>query len=561
MIAIKGATFGKLAFTFGLGCLIFWSEPRKCGPGYRYSSLGERRKKSVCKRWRIAGIKEMVVKRYSLMRQAVEIYFEDGSSAFFNFFSRERRVRFTTFVKLAAASAFKSNKGFTLVRKPEKHFLEKRFPERWMKGELSNFEYLALLNKYGGRSFNDLGQYPIFPWVLKDYTSPSLIESSMIYRDFTYPIAAISELKRKEADQKLNALVREGKDRPFQFDAHYLPAKAVLGYMLRLEPYSSLAGREKKHREEPTLHYMEKAWQSVLNDPKNNSELIPEFFYSPSIFPNFNEYYFCSKVASGSIVFWEKIVVDQVVLPEWAKSPHVFIEKNATALESDYVSHGLNEWVDLVFGIKQQDPRIYNLFRELCEETTVRKRRKTLTDENLGEIQESGTIPIKLFRQLHPGKDFTVVSPKSELSLFGTSSPASKAYVLRKLATVGEPVVGILSWAGKTLVLGNSGSLYRLKSEQHASGTVLDFHAKIDTIHPRRKPFNSLRKAFLYDGQRTCGIIDNPQQSDDKVALLYSGFYDNTIKTVVLSGPATTGSSAVLDPITEHPRVEDVLKF
>ena len=38
-------------------------------------------------------------------------------------------------------------------------------------GEMSNFQYLMQLNTLAGRSYNDLMQYPIFPWVLADYES------------------------------------------------------------------------------------------------------------------------------------------------------------------------------------------------------------------------------------------------------------------------------------------------------------------------------------------------------------------------------------------------------
>ena len=37
--------------------------------------------------------------------------------------------------------------------------------------QVSNFEYLMYLNREANRSFNDLSQYPVFPWVLSDYTS------------------------------------------------------------------------------------------------------------------------------------------------------------------------------------------------------------------------------------------------------------------------------------------------------------------------------------------------------------------------------------------------------
>ena len=44
----------------------------------------------------------------------------------------------------------------------------------WIQGEMTNFEYLMELNKLSGRTFNDLMQYPIFPYILADYTSPTL---------------------------------------------------------------------------------------------------------------------------------------------------------------------------------------------------------------------------------------------------------------------------------------------------------------------------------------------------------------------------------------------------
>lgn len=39
------------------------------------------------------------------------------------------------------------------------------------RGDISNFEYLMHLNTIAGRTYNDLMQYPVFPWVLADYQS------------------------------------------------------------------------------------------------------------------------------------------------------------------------------------------------------------------------------------------------------------------------------------------------------------------------------------------------------------------------------------------------------
>lgn len=57
----------------------------------------------------------------------------------------------------------------------KKEFEIKGFTDKWRKGELSNYEYLMVINTYSGRSFNDISQYPVFPWVLKDYETSTIL--------------------------------------------------------------------------------------------------------------------------------------------------------------------------------------------------------------------------------------------------------------------------------------------------------------------------------------------------------------------------------------------------
>lgn len=59
------------------------------------------------------------------------------------------------------------------------------------RGEISNFQYLMHLNTLAGRSYNDLMQYPIFPWVLADYASEELdLLSPTTFRDLSKPMGA-----------------------------------------------------------------------------------------------------------------------------------------------------------------------------------------------------------------------------------------------------------------------------------------------------------------------------------------------------------------------------------
>jgi hypothetical protein len=63
--------------------------------------------------------------------------------------------------------------------------------EAWVQREITNFEYLMALNTAAGRTYNDLAQYPIFPWVLADYSSSSLdLTSPKSFRDLRFPIGA-----------------------------------------------------------------------------------------------------------------------------------------------------------------------------------------------------------------------------------------------------------------------------------------------------------------------------------------------------------------------------------
>ena len=52
----------------------------------------------------------------------------------------------------------------------EKNFTDvDHYCKQWSEGLISNYEYLIKLNKLASRSFSDLSQYPIMPWILKNY--------------------------------------------------------------------------------------------------------------------------------------------------------------------------------------------------------------------------------------------------------------------------------------------------------------------------------------------------------------------------------------------------------
>jgi hypothetical protein len=63
-----------------------------------------------------------------------------------------------------------------------------RITKDWETWKITNFEFLSILNSLAGRSFKDLTQYPVFPWVIKDYTNKDGYKQ---IRDLTKPIGVL----------------------------------------------------------------------------------------------------------------------------------------------------------------------------------------------------------------------------------------------------------------------------------------------------------------------------------------------------------------------------------
>ena len=80
------------------------------------------------------------------------------------------------------------------VRTPGDLLKATDYSQKWANHEMSNFEYLMKLNTIAGRSYNDLSQYPVFPWILKDYTSETLdLNNTDIFRDLAKPIGVLNK--------------------------------------------------------------------------------------------------------------------------------------------------------------------------------------------------------------------------------------------------------------------------------------------------------------------------------------------------------------------------------
>jgi factor associated with neutral sphingomyelinase activation len=176
------------------------------------------------------------------------------------------------------------------------------------------------------------------------------------------------------------------------------------------------------------FHSLADSWDSCIHNPADLKELIPEFFTGAGDFLINGE-----DLDLGHKHCGER--VHDVVLPPWAESPRDFTRKHIKALECDYVSDHIHEWIDLIFGYKQRGQAAIeadNLYYYLTYEGAVdleaiKDVRERAALES--QIQEFGQTPKQLFAGPHPARSELNAPIPVSISLSGlprqatTSSP------------------------------------------------------------------------------------------------------------------------------------------
>ncbi|KAG8690949.1 hypothetical protein FRC11_007896 [Ceratobasidium sp. 423] len=273
---------------------------------------------------------------------------------------------------------------------------------RWQAREISNFAYLSILNQASGRTCNDLTQYPVFPWVLSDYTSKTLdLNSPASFRVLSKPMGALSPSRREAASTRYSSLQSIG-EQAFNYGTHFSSSMIVCHFLIRLAPFTHHFRRLQGGNwdlPDRLFHSIQRAWESASEDTRGDvRELIPEMFMCQEFLDN------RANLDLGIQGNGER--VDNVKLPPWCNDdPYLFIQLHRQALESELVSRGLPSWIDLIWGHKQRDPASLNVFHPLSYEGTIDLDSITdpmERDATVGIIHNFGQTPRKLFNNPHP---------------------------------------------------------------------------------------------------------------------------------------------------------------
>uniref|UniRef100_A0A8C3CGE7 Lysosomal trafficking regulator n=1 Tax=Cairina moschata TaxID=8855 RepID=A0A8C3CGE7_CAIMO len=299
----------------------------------------------------------------------------------------------------------------------------------WCTGQITNFEYLTHLNKHAGRSFNDLMQYPVFPFILSDYTNETLdLNDPSVYRNLVKPIAVQSKEKEdryvdtyKYLEEEYRKGAREDDPmppvQPYHYGSHYSNSGTVLHFLVRLPPFTKmfLAYQDQSFDiPDRTFHSTNTTWRlSSYESMTDVKELIPEFFYLPDFLVNREGFDFGVRQNGDR--------VNHVNLPPWARNdPRLFILIHRQALESDQVSQTICHWIDLVFGYKQKGKasvQAINVFHpatyfgmdvSAVEDPVQRRALETM-------IKTYGQTPRQLFHTAHVSRPGSRLIMEGEL--------------------------------------------------------------------------------------------------------------------------------------------------
>lgn len=147
-----------------------------------------------CSKFGYDDIKEVHKRRYLLQPIALEVFSADGRNYLLAF---PRKIRDRVYAKLLSMgkkSSTEIQKSVAKLRPTSENQLisqllvlgQQSITQRWQKGDISNFQYLMYVNTLAGRSYNDLSQYPVFPWILNDYDSEVLdLTNPTTFRDLS----------------------------------------------------------------------------------------------------------------------------------------------------------------------------------------------------------------------------------------------------------------------------------------------------------------------------------------------------------------------------------------
>ncbi|XP_065363343.1 neurobeachin isoform X8 [Calliphora vicina] len=356
-------------------------------------------------KWYFSEVRAIFSRRYLLQNVALEIFLASRTSILFAFPDQhtvKKVIKALPRVGVGIKYGIPQTRRASMMS-PRQLMRNSNMTQKWQRREISNFEYLMFLNTIAGRTYNDLNQYPIFPWVLTNYETKDLdLSLPSNYRDLSKPIGALNPSRRAYFEERYESWESDTIP-PFHYGTHYSTASFTLNWLVRVEPFTTmflaLQGGKFDYPDR-LFSSVNLSWKNCQRDTSDVKELIPEWYFLPEMFYNSSSYRLGHRE--------DGTMVNDVELPPWAKTPEEFVRINRMALESEFVSCQLHQWIDLIFGYKQRGPeavRATNVFYYLTYEGSVDLEAigdPVMREAVENQIRNFGQTPSQLLMEPHP---------------------------------------------------------------------------------------------------------------------------------------------------------------
>ena len=426
-------------------------------------------------------IKLILLRRYYYKNSALEIFTTTNKSYYLNFKYEEDRESFINKIirKFSEPKAiindlkeskttnllgysvksqlFKSKRKYTRkeLEKEEKNnvFKLSKIVKEWSKWKINNFSFLMWMNFYANRSYNDISQYPVFPWILSNYDEPLKIEQSFFqsslyydlsnrlhssshslndtsrtesettndseaekkkkkkkgeeeynYRDMKLPMGMMEingESKKRKKDYiDLYNNIKHNQDefegiKPHFYGTNYSNPIYVCNYLIRLFPFTHISIElQGNNIDDPNRLFLSviKSFNNSITHKADVRELIPEFFYLPEMFLNINDINL-GKLEDNSVVY-------NVQTP-CENNAYSFVDIMKRIFENNKISNSLNNWVDLIFGYKSRGKdaeNAKNIFTESSYQESINLKNIEDKTSYLRGV-EFGLIPTQIMNK------------------------------------------------------------------------------------------------------------------------------------------------------------------
>ena len=366
--------------------------------------LSKRDKSKVGIQIKYADIKYLFSRTYFYQKNAIEIFTEDHKDYYFAFSEEQSFYRFinlvlnhleSTKVITIEADNDQIRIGFEKVKGEKKKnntskqitnstkvigkalisFSNNTKELEWLNYKISSLEYLMWINILGNRSFIDLTQYPVFPWIFIDYDKgrtdivrnmripmgmlkigPKGENRALLYQETYQSMIAEQEEEEIEEDNPDDDPLSINQ-KPYYYGSHYSNPTYVSHYLMRMFPFANIMIEIQGERfDDPERLFisLQKTFESCTTQKCDVRELLPEFFYLPDLFINSNNLNL-EQTEEEENINDEKArkKLNDVAIPDWCNnSPFNFVIAMREQLEDP--SLNLNNWIDLIFGVNQR---------------------------------------------------------------------------------------------------------------------------------------------------------------------------------------------------------------